>query len=353
MTGEADFFGVNPATFAIERVEFRVPGSMLMNMERHRLFELDEHHLYLWVQNTIWRYAFQERTWDPFTMAGGGRPVRLGGRLFFISANNLLEYTPDGSIQVLASSRRRPAVNLLDNLDNYNLGHLFLDSSGAIELYVGNEVYSLPSRSQDWRHEASLPPGRWSGVGLFDDGFLAQVGMMDGDYWGTYGPCAKPQLLFHNVTTRPHPLMPGEKTNPRPAHWHWPAPSSDVCEDKDCLWFLVTPGAPRRENANTQLPPGSGPARDVTLVRFKYDEPDPIAIPIHLAAQETDSMETPTRVPFMIVSRQRMLQATPEGLVLIKGSCAGFWLVPRTGLDQAIASVSERRSAKNHDPAKP
>jgi TolB-like protein len=269
MSGRTEFYGVDLKTFATQHVAFRDDQYSFwqaMTGFGENRFDVDTNYLYLWLKDSARRYSFAKQTWEGFPMARDGRPQRLGNRLFFTTPVSIHEYLPDGSLQLLASCRRRPAVTALDNLDNYTPCHLFLDPAGRVNVCVSNEVYTL-SNTNDWQHSASLPTANYSEASLFDNGFV--LPLLD-QWWGMVTPSQKPELLFRRSRLNSpgyvqfHPPVSQETPAPR---WNWPPPASHPCLDGDCLWFIADPLVldffPRPSLKSSQL----------TLVRYKYNEP--------------------------------------------------------------------------------
>ncbi|MDB6023680.1 MAG: Calcium-binding EF-hand-containing protein, partial [Pedosphaera sp.] len=355
MSGHADFFAVNLANFAAGKIEFQGEQFSLMNLNGSRRFDVDDQYLYLSLKDSVRRYSFRKHEWEQFTLAGSGRPMRLGPRLFFVNANSILEYYSNGSIQVLASSRRRPAMNLLDSVENYDPGHLFLDAQGGINVCAGSEIYVLPTPSGDWQHLASLPAVSWEEFRLFEDGFIVGNGRGEtAEWWGMGGSSGKPELLFRPTVPTGFGAPPPRTSMAALPHWQIQAPSADFCRDKDGLWFLV-------ENSGRSSPSGPGrplaqgeSRQPVMLIRFKFDEPDPIAIPVHFAAPDSSPLQSGAvgrrmGMPPVPGWHQWILESTPAGLIAVHGLTPGFWLIPKAGLDHALASVYAQQATRKTD----
>ena len=320
----AGFYGVDLKTFSTQQVEYHGEGYSFtlemargMVMRNRREFDVDSNYLYLCMKDSVGRYSFQKQTWEQFSPAGDGKPQRLGQRLFFTSSNSILECLPDGTLQLVASCRRRPALNALDYLDDYASCHLFVDGKGRLNVYAGHELYAL-SGTNDWKRYASLPMRDDAAAQLFDDGFITE----NHDWWGMFGPCLKPELLFRTPTQPSPRYAPPAKTQaPR---WPAPPPAREACLDGDCVWFLVDSSRP--------IPgaPGSSQAEDLSLVRFKYDETNAVRIALDLS--QPQSAAGP---------RQWTLATTPEGFIATQTAVPGFWFIPRDELNRAVAEANQ------------
>ncbi len=327
MANSAGFYGVDLKTFDARGVEFhgeQLSFSEEMVVRKERRFDVDSNYLYLGLKDAVRRYSFQRQRWEEFAPAGNGRPQRLGNRMFFTTPNSILEGLPDGTLQLIASCRRRPPVNALDNMDNYAPCHLFLDPKGQINICASNELYVL-SDANDCQHYATVPMKDCSGAELFDDGFLIE---RLNEWWGMFGPCRKPEFLFR----QPYPMFggPASPAATRAPRWLALPPARESCPDGDCLWFLVDSSRPM---LGTPGSPSTAPGRSgaLSLVRFKYGEPDSMRITVDLSQTKPNPRWT--------------LAATPEGLIVTQRTTPGFWFIPRDELNQAVAQAYAQASA--------
>jgi hypothetical protein len=355
MSGWSDFYGVNLKTFTARHVAFRGDQFTFWTGREdggeHR-FDVDSKYLYLWTKDSVCRYSFQRQTWEPFAAAGGGRPHRLGARLFFTSTNSICEYLPDGTVNLLASCRRRPAVTVLDNLGGYAPCHLFLDGKGRINLCASNELYVL-SGSNDWQLYATVPTADYSGATLFENGFILPGREK---CWGMFAPCQKPELLFLQASqpefigrTPAEFIRRAQSASQESAHaprWLAPPPAREACLVGDCVWFLFNPAQHVRTPGFSPRSSDYGSA--LSLVRFKYGEPDPMTIAIDLSQQQPDPRQASANIlpfnnPFSL--GRWSLTATPQGLVTTRGGTPGFWFISSEVLNQAVDEAYAHHSA--------
>lgn len=309
---KAVFFAVDLNDFSSHHIVFQGQASSFtedqMQWHSDRNFDLDANYLYLRQKPLVSRYSFVTKTWSPFPLAGDSRPVRLGDRIFFISPDSILENIPTNqSLAVLASTRRRPAETLLDNLPDFNPCQMFLNTKGQVTLVAGDALYVLGADNQ-WQKGATLPIQSWesSKVLACDDGLL----IPSQNWWGMFGPSSKPELLFRTIV----------KVSDPPPQWRSRPPEREAFIDGDCLWFAIDP------SSSGSLYP-NGP----TLVRYKYGDPNPLTIAVETSASPINSPKV--HVPW---EHRWSILACPEGLALTTRATEGFWFIPKADLDKAL-----------------
>jgi len=81
----------------------------------------------------------------------------LNGRLYLSTGTGLLELDPEsGEVQVLVSSRRRPAAQELDELWDAS-ARLFARSDGHLGLHVTNHLFDFDPAGRMWSGVEALP----------------------------------------------------------------------------------------------------------------------------------------------------------------------------------------------------
>jgi hypothetical protein len=346
--GLARFAAVDLNTFSCQSIEFRNEEFSLPNLVVRRAgsrpFEVDANYLYVTLGDFVRRYSFKDKVWEPLKEAGSGKPVRLGRRLFFVNSTSILESTEDGTFRVLASTRRRPAVSALDQLDNYDPGFLFLDTRDRLLAWIGSGVYALDPGAKDWERIGAMPGPTSSRSWWFDEGFMAQGN--DG-WWGVSSHSPKPELLFRlalsRTTPQPNPVAPRMSA----PLWDQRPPSPECCLDGNCLWSLVPrmdgePQAPARPGG----PPAAVRPLEATLVRFKFGEATPVAVPVRFEAAAVDGPRSFNQGLRLPSESQWLLEPAPEGLVAAPRSAPGFWLISRKELAAALATVNQGQSGE-------
>jgi hypothetical protein len=317
-SGEGCFFSVDLDTFRSETIRainlnlFLAPTSRSQGFET--TFDVFQGNLYVCSFDHVDRYDPGRRAWEPFPLPVTDQPRirRLGDRLFFATDTSIMEYTRDDSFRLLASTRRRPPVTVLDGHENYGRLSFCRTPAGEIRTSVGGVVYALNS-SNEWRRITNLPS--LPECSFFEQGILSSGGRpMEGrELWALRGDDTALELLLlepdPNGRARSWPGRPPITNAPS-----WRAPlgtqilAHPKCIQDDCLWFFVPPIMSRETNSWRSM-----------LLRFAPGDQDALSI----------SVEFPPVHP----THGRMFrdlsfcEATPKGLILNWGQQPGFWLI--------------------------
>ncbi|HWI56944.1 MAG TPA: hypothetical protein VNZ22_06945, partial [Bacillota bacterium] len=120
-------------------------------------FEVTADSLFVSAQDRIHRYRFRERKWETLRvpLQRGATITEIASRLYLASDDSLLVLAPESNtIQIVASSRRRPATNPLDELGSFHW--VYSDADNTIGILAHNRLfrYSPEKRSCS---EVSLP----------------------------------------------------------------------------------------------------------------------------------------------------------------------------------------------------
>lgn len=111
------------------------------------------------------------RTWRslPFPSGSYSGIFVVAGRLFLVSTDSLQEYEPGSqTLRVLASSKRRPALTVLDTIDRLRASTIFPGSGSQVCVFVNKQVYGL--EKGDWK---LLSPRFFDWTpSVFEDGVL-------------------------------------------------------------------------------------------------------------------------------------------------------------------------------------
>ncbi len=350
---QVSFFGLDLATFTADCVQFRgdfESGITVTHQTSRPPFEVDGDHLYLALGDSVTAWSFKERTWSQLPLPSEGHVIlwRLADRLFFTTANSILERNPDGSFRVLASSRRRPSLTPLDDAESYAQLHLFLTANGTLHATLNDDVYALPTGSNQWQHIGKVPNLNWSSYHPFDDGFIALNTSPPRQSWGMLSHSTAPELLFGN------PPLQADSLSGQPAsagqtaltpRWLAVPAGDELCLEGESVWSLANPPAGR----------SSAPAK-ISLTHFKAADPRPITIPVRFASDDAalESARLAARRLSVFLPTLRLIISTPQGLVAMHEREPGFWFIPKADLQQALAQATAERDAKAKVlPAKP
>ena len=108
-TFQCEAIALDPATTTL-------PNRFVPQIERR--FEVQDGCLYVSSENEIRRYLVKAKKWEtlPLPVQGHGRICAIGRRLFLTTDDGILEVV-GMEARILASTRRRPAQSILDELD--------------------------------------------------------------------------------------------------------------------------------------------------------------------------------------------------------------------------------------------
>ena len=384
------FFEVDPRTLRSANREARFEpqerGQYLSPPPPDREFDIRDGVLYARIFNRLRTYTFADHEWKPAEAVLGdmARPTRLGNQLFFTTRESILQVDPAGSIRVLASTRRRPAVSKLDGMTDYGSPPPFLfETQNGVHVCIRGEIYAWSAKAGDW-HLVSRLPGTGSGrVRVFDQGVLclsvpparpgggqstptsrpqptgAAVGLppmsgTPGELWGMFGSRPDLQLLMRESS----PAAADRSTGTNKPCWTLPKEISLTDHqpgiDGDGLWLFLRPvEATAAPSGQPRLRETDG--RHAVLLRFEPGITAPIAIPLRFAADsEAQAVRALKPVPRFTQSwtTEWNIGLTADGLTLTKSSdtapsVQGFWFIPRADLqpylDSARAQPPERK----------
>jgi hypothetical protein len=239
--------------------------------------------------------------------------------VFLLSSEYIAEFQPsDGRVTVLASTRRRPSANKLDEWtwpgtpELFECGEQgFLAAFGSAmrrQVWVG----SLPSG--DWRELVTTPTAVWE-ADAFNSQLLLTASGTIGFLGLTERGAARTNVLFSDrMALQPRWRSPSQYTHERSVCSSW---------DGTNLWQL--------------FPEGGGADRRPTLVWFDPRTEQPAVIPLTLNAQP------PTEDPGQKPQRLFRLLAAYSGVYLLATEAPigmmpiipinRIWFVPKSDLD--------------------
>ncbi len=328
--------------------------------------------VYVAAVGQVRRFATRDQTWTEVSapLQDVGRVVALGDRVFVTSDDSILEIDPRSlEVKVLASARRRPALNALDEVDHLRSPPIWL-AGGQLRTWVQPSVFEHVPAFGRWDKVASIESpfrggdsrgGDWPAQALAD-GIL--VNQPASQAWrrliGLFGESRTPEVLLTEYYYDPISMR-------TPNYWSRP-PGPEVARTNQTRWWgppqlkLVGASASfdgtnlcclfsaQRSNYRAglvQLPAG---AEHLTLLltRFTVGVSSPVTIPLKLRAPPL-----PTPGPGFIpgsgpIQTDIELQAAPTGLLVVARTLGGFWWLPKEELE---ARVQVARTSAEPSPA--
>lgn len=341
-------------------------------------FDLTDDSLYVSTKSGLHRYRFRQETWEkiPVPLDEAAQVVAVKGRIYLTTATALLEVEPETrAIQLLASSRRLPAVNNADSLWNVQ-ARTYSRSDRKLGVLVSNRFLSLDPATRAWTEGPEVPKS---------DPFNNQVFSFSGGGAHAVFPATRWDRFllgyWHGMATldsllEDHKAALGESPNPaltkglEPTRWDWPArfelESSRIIADDNALWVL----APRHISTIGFIPTepvAFSDNRNATLFRFEPESRRPLSVGVAFESHESvvDPFE-PKKGGFlmewhMFLFGVRALDGTvswlqtPAGLVYEIPALAGHWLIPASPLEKRLASLraNGRKEANVKEPESP
>lgn len=131
----------------------------ISHFEHTVCFETTGESLLVSAQKQLMRYRFREKTWEsiPVPMDQGAVIREQDGRIYLGTKDSVMEVSLDTKeVRILASCRRRPALNPVDQLGSIDYG-LFRGADGLIGIAVSNSVYRIDPPTRVWKAIANIP----------------------------------------------------------------------------------------------------------------------------------------------------------------------------------------------------
>jgi len=347
-------------------------------------FEVAADSLFVIAQGRLYRFKFEERTWDeiPAPVGDSSQLVWLKGSLFVARSDGLLKVNPASqAVEVLASSRRQPALNEIDPLWTAGM-QIYPRSDGELGALSKDYCFCFDPDTKRWNIRTLPVAGTNNYFGLL--AFFASPGgaqiLLTGavahrylvGYWSDSRP---PESLL----MEPSPFKMKDSPNERllqPVRWDWPQgfplePSSIVAGDHE-LWILC----PRKVWQNDSLfaaePLKFSDDRQATLFCFEPEFRQPLSVAIRFEDHDL-AVVSRRKINGRIVESfspadggfpdnwDRLVYhvgnavfwvKTPEGLVFGAPNYCGHWLIPTSALKARMQTQRQtlNQSAKTQAP---
>jgi hypothetical protein len=290
--------------------------------------------LYTAILGRLSRLELSNQVWSevdvPFQ--GEAEVNSLGEKLYLSSDDSILEVDPRSfEIRILASTRRRPAVNALDEMDRLRSPASWLGGEG-IRMLVGTNVYEVRNGSTSCEVVCPLPAQRMRIASqTFERGILVHqvsdqggrrvVALFDND--------RAFETLLQEPSRGPGPMF--SPATSKMARWTAPPQRSLVGSasfyDRTNLWCLAPP---ERRGATDALvmPPEPGGYYELSLTRFGPEPDSILTVPLRLKWD----VQAPPGPGNRLQPFSSTLIHTPAGFVVADPTLKGFWLLPQETL---------------------
>ena len=338
------FFRVNLETFTsecipIEKDRYHPQDSYAPFAGPFRTFEVYSNHLYISSSDGIKRYSLARKTWEdlPVPVGGHARITAFDGRIFLTSASAIIEMSPDGQTsKVLASSRRRPPLTMLDTMDGYFVkvapdwsscklfAPVLPGPDGSVATFLKGRFYVLAPNASDWTPWLEIHGGREAGLVFSPEGllvlfnlevarpppeselYLFRAGSTNLDCLFADAPSSAEQTYLKEIRRDRQQPTPRWASPEGMRIVNWPS-----CLDWDTVWVLY------------------GPPKDLTLLHFVPGRAEPVSYRLRL--------KPPVDRQHFGVNQNGWIQieATPQGIVFGgAGVSSGLWFIPSADLQR-------------------
>ena len=350
---------IDPATLATEMIpvevdQGRLPGATFAQAgDRH--FEVYRNALYFNVGGKLRRCLLKQRQWEdvPVPVEGNVRLELVQDRLYARSSDSILRLNPTGDgAEVVASNRRRPAQNALDQLEKLGRATVFSGPTGAVSVAIDNRVWSCAAVNGDWELLTEFPAAimHYASAGIF---YRKMPDGEEEEYYIWFPEQRTPELGLTQPLD-PKYRRPGgfpkrfnrspQPTAPPLARWELPARLRPVGEvitlSSNQLWSFVGAIAMQSDQGAPVLKETNG--RQGLLFGFDYHRKAPVVIPLKLEVPRDLASGQELR---SLISAgaygNRLLAVAPAGLLLMHQKLPGFWLLPEAELKRQAREWQE------------
>ncbi len=299
------------------------------------------------------KYDLKTRHWEtlPFPGQALARLVTVNGRLFATSDESILEILDGGKgARILASCRRRPAVSVLDSLQNLGSPTLFAGANNSLWGLVGSKVYSW--EGDNWSTVLDLQYGAVADA--HQDGIVfradhqnqAQLWLLPRGQTNAQlclDEASGPVMRSMNFGQRNVPLPKWKKTDTLSL-----TRGAVEVSGTNLYMFLAYNREAQTSDERWTLEERNG--RHANLVLLDHEFPKPLVVPVKFNLAQgpfTDRGGTGASARFIGGGPLWWITLTPESLVIGKANVPGLWMIPRSEIDAFIGQERHRRSEED------
>lgn len=303
----------------------------------YRTFDVCSNFIFTCSKNRVQRYEPSRKTWEDLAIPidGLARITAIEGRLFVTTSNSILEASLDGrTSRILASTRRKPPVTILDGLDDFNtrrirsgqsMAPVFPGPEKSIISLVSGSLYQLSDASTDWRSFGTPSGITCAESYVFEEGtllFIVHDANACSELYFIRSGSTNIELLLNGPSQG---LPKYEASLRRGARWQMQAANLPACPDRDSLWVF-----------RGQI--GRGP---VTLLHFTTNT-EPAAYDLAFGPVATNRFHS--GVDFK--GSLGLFEHTPKGLVMCRDLVSGIWYIPESELQAVKARGTANENLK-------
>jgi hypothetical protein len=326
-----------------------------------RTMEASKDSLFVSTPERLMRYQLRDKVWTELhlPMEGLAKMVALNDALYVGTSASLLELKPDsGSVQVLASSRRRPVAEELDALWDPS-AQIFARSDGQLGVQITNRLFSFNPATRKWSTvQTPGGPQLWSAY-LFFSGDSVQW-LLSGfrpyrRLIALWNDRSQPELLLEQKEPRAGTNAVRDTTYGTPK-WNWPEPFRLdfplYLPDGKNLWMLHPRKLIWTVASTGEEPIAFEDNRHATLLLFEPDRRDGRSAPLVFRkdGNAVDPFDyrivamrgAATRVPTCFV--------TEQGLIVTCSAWPGHWLISKSVLENRLKAITLEQPGQANSP---
>ena len=305
--------------------------------------------LFIGQWRSIKRFDIKSRRWEKLQIPAPGeiRVFACNGRLYGASEESIFEIMEHGQkTQILASSRRRPAVSVLDSLEAFYQPAVFAGPGGRIRASVGNRIYEWGG--QDW---SSIVTPAYHQLEIFEQGVLLRANSQSRGsamaIWRLAETEAKTEQVWYesprdNMPGAPGRRVPAATTRPDSPKSKWDAlpelslVGAAMTLDKSNALFLAAHFG-MKPAPGGDFTPLEKDGRHADLVTFDKELNAPLAVPIKFDLERGQfPFDTSGHGVFKPDDVRPWFGSLSNHLIIGQGTMMGFWLISKAEAGAAI-----------------
>lgn len=317
-------------------------------------FEVDRSAIWISVQDHLARYTFSDGAWTDvkIPMDKGAVLSEIDDRLYLLTRDSLLRLTDrNGSVQVLASARRRPPTSPLDSIVTQTL-RVFTWSPETFGVGAANQLVTISPEGSIITDTTMIAGGR-------DHRLVRPWPTRDAFLFGVSGSGYRKRLLgVWQGSTNVQNLLEQSWNEYAmkqegavdaalpPARWAWPTNyalrSAVPTTDGESLWLLhPSMGSLDNFRGDSQPDSVSEPAdgRSATLLVFSPGAKTAVEIPLELLRhdkpmdlfREREKPDTSGYAPPFLLDAE-------DALILVNPGLPGHWRIPKSEIRKHAAA---------------
>ncbi|HUS36226.1 MAG TPA: ankyrin repeat domain-containing protein [Verrucomicrobiae bacterium] len=344
---------MNPATFEYEIIP--IPQERVPSVDG---FEASGDFLYTANLDRVSRYSVSRKTWETLNVPPPGKEAQrensrpfialreAGGHVIVWTEESIMRLSADQKgVEILASRRRNPSLNIVDALPPYRPANPNIPSpinsarNNSLCTVIGTNLYHFDAPRREWSRQMSLPAVHDPRAFYpSDEGLIFYAGADEKiQWWLLRGDAPAPELLLESA---PRPKYTWQKYDPK---GRWLPPSNftpletTIAFQEGELWGL----SGRLRYEHYQNLPGQFAGennRHATLHHFGKGTPQPesFALQFEIDFELLRNAESGSRKPTLqgylnVLDFAPLIYPSKHGLIVAAAKLPGLFFIPTPG----------------------